>query len=453
LLRTLLVLGILAVGVPLALYSPFYGLLLYLWYALFRPEAFVWFDLTPFRVSLVVGVLLLVRSALGGVYPNVSHPLSVGSIAFLGMALVSQLTAVDTSLGWMWIDYFARLICVTLLAVTLIDSRQKLFITVAVVAGSFGFHSAKAGLSSLLGGGVQFASGLAGSFTDNNGYALGIAIILPLLVATAQNAPAKWMRVGFYLSAPLSAFAVVSLFSRGGLLAIAAGAVVLACFQRRRIRSVVVLATIIVGGYFFAPIPEGWFERIETIQTYEEVDDRSALSRLHFWRVAVDMAGDRPLGVGLKNFEAAYNRYDTTAGLYGLNRAAHSSHFQVLAETGFPGAALWVTLFAMAFWFVFRIRRRSRDPRLAKEDAAFLLTMANAMVASMVGFIVGGAFLSAALNDVTWLTFGLIASLDRISLQLCAEAAKAPAPIEAAVRVASTAHRRPAHPAFTFSRR
>jgi probable O-glycosylation ligase (exosortase A-associated) len=452
-LRTLLVLSILIAGVPLAIYSPFYGLLLYLWNALFRPEFFVWFDLAPFRVSLILGLILVVRSAMDGKYPNLSHPLSLGAVAFLVLALMAQVTAFNADLGWMWIDYFARVVVVSLLAITLIDTRQKLFLAVAVMAGSFGFYSAKAGLGSIIGGGVQFAAGLAGSFGDNNGYALGIAIILPFLIAVAQNAPHRWIRIGFFIAAPLSAFAVVSLFSRGGLLAVGAGAVVLAFFQRKRVRSLVVLATIVLGGYYFAPIPEGWFERIETIQTYEEVEDESAIGRLYFWGVAVEMAKANALGVGLKNFEAAYNRYDTSGGAHGVNRAVHSSHFQVLAETGFPGAALWVTIFLMAFFFIARIRRRSRDPRLSKGDASFILTMANAMAASMVGFLIGGSFLSAALNDVTWLTFALIASLDRISLRLCADAATAPVAVDAGAATVAADPRRAVHPAFTFSRR
>ncbi|HXH23615.1 MAG TPA: putative O-glycosylation ligase, exosortase A system-associated [Vicinamibacterales bacterium] len=450
-LRTLFVLGIVVGGLPFAVYSPFYALLLYLWYALFRPEAFVWFDLTPYRVSLLLGILLVVRSAFAGVYPNLSHPLTIGSLAFLLLACAGQVGAVDPSLGWLWLDYQARVICVSLLAVSLIDTRQKLFLAVAVVATSFGFHSAKAGLASLLGGGVQFADGLAGSFNDNNGYALGIAMILPLLVATAQNAPYAWMRIGYYLSAPLSAFTVVSLFSRGGLLGVAGAAVALAAMQRRPIRALAIVAAVAIGGYYYAPIPQGWFERIETIQTYDEVEDRSALGRLHFWRVAVEMAKDRPLGVGLKNYEAAYNSYDFSGGLYGFNRAVHSSHFQVLAETGFAGAFLWVTLFCVAFVLVVRIRRRARDPRLAAGDARFLLTMANGLAASMLGFLVGGSFLSAAHNDVTWLTFGLLASLDRLSRRLCAEAAEEPARTEGAPLAPSA--ERPLAPVFTFSPR
>jgi hypothetical protein len=40
------------------------------------------------------------------------------------------------------------------------------------------------------------------------------------------------------------------------------------------------------------------------------------------------------------------------------------------------------------------------------------------LIASMFGFLVGGTFVSMALNELTWLNFALVASLDRLSLAL-----------------------------------
>jgi hypothetical protein len=84
-------------------------------------------------------------------------------------------------------------------------------------------------------------------------------------------------------------------------------------------------------------------------------------------------------------------------------------------------------LFATAFLTLRRIRRRSRAPDLDPDDARFLLTSANAIVASMAAFLVGGTFVSMALNDLTWLTFALVASLDRLSLAMAAQPVAAPA--------------------------
>ncbi len=170
----------------------------------------------------------------------------------------------------------------------------------------------------------------------------------------------------------------------------------------------------------------GYFDRIDTIETYNETNDDSALSRLHFWSVAVTMARDNPFGVGLFNYEQAYDRYDDLEGRYGHKRQVHNSPLQVLAETGFLGLAAFVTLFVSAFRCAWRIRRRSKDARLDPADQRLYLTAANALMASMIGFLAGGAFIAMALNDVTWLSFGLVAALDRISRDACAQAQGAP---------------------------
>jgi O-antigen ligase len=96
----------------------------------------------------------------------------------------------------------------------------------------------------------------------------------------------------------------------------------------------------------------------------------------------------------------------------------HSSHVQVLAEIGYAGMAAWCWLFVVSFVLMLRVRSRSRDPRRTPREAAFLFTMSNALMTSMVGFLIGGSFLSLALNDLTWLTFALVAGLDRLSKQV-----------------------------------
>jgi hypothetical protein len=73
----------------------------------------------------------------------------------------------------------------------------------------------------------------------------------------------------------------------------------------------------------------------------------------------------------------------------------------------------------MAFRYAFRIRRRGRHPGLSPEDQRLFSAAGTALIASMAGFFVGGAFVAMALNDLTWVTFALVAALDRISAQAC----------------------------------
>jgi hypothetical protein len=41
--------------------------------------------------------------------------------------------------------------------------------------------------------------------------------------------------------------------------------------------------------------------------------------------------------------------------------------------------------------------------------------MSNALLASMSAFVIGGSFIALALNDLTWMTFAVFASMERLS--------------------------------------
>jgi probable O-glycosylation ligase (exosortase A-associated) len=446
-LRTLLVLSIVIPGIFMALGSRYWGLLLYFWNAFFRPQDFMWMRTAEFRLSFLMGVIFVVPALLTGLWPNLSHPLSIGMLLFLISGLLAQTNALDQVTGWRWVDAQSRLTIVLLLAVNLVRTPRQVMGLIAVAACSIGFYGAKAGLASFMGGGVQFFDGLEGAFTDNNSYALAIDMTIPLLVAVAQNAeltfgaivPAsyiRWIRLGLYISVPLCLYTVISTFSRGGFLGLAAVAVAYVMFHPRRLRMMLALA--FVGSLaFVVPLPKGYVERLSTLQELQEDADNPGEDvtegRFYFWGMATEMALEHPLGVGMRNFTAQYLAFDEMRGAYGRRRDVHSSHFQILAEQGFLGAAVWILQFAYAFLLGRTIRNRSRTPGLSKESKIFLESTSTALMVSMAGFLVGGSTVSAALNELTWLTFALLASLDYVSKQLCQEAAQREvAPVRAA---------------------
>jgi putative inorganic carbon (hco3(-)) transporter len=411
-LRTLFILAILAVGTGAAIYSRFGALLLYLWFAIFRPQEWVWVDLSSLHLSLIIGFVFVIPSLLTGIFPNLFHPLSLGCLLFLGTALVAQTNAIRPDIAWIWIDFFAKLMIVSFLMIRLINTRRRFLATIAVIALSLGFHSAKAGVAYILAGGTLFGEGLGGAFSDNGHYALAIVMILPFLMACAQNTQRKAIRFGLLLAMPLSCLTVIATFERSGFLALVVTVLMYILLQRKRARALALFGGVALVAVLVVPVPKGYLERIETIRTYREINETSALGRLHFWRVATDMAIAHPLGIGLRNFEPLYDTYDTTDGLYGRNRAVHSSHFQVLAENGFIGFAAWLFLFGYSYKVLFRVRRAGARDDLPPEVQLFYFTTANALIISQTAFVVGGAFLSAAHNDLTWYSFALAAALD-----------------------------------------
>jgi putative inorganic carbon (hco3(-)) transporter len=222
-------------------------------------------------------------------------------------------------------------------------------------------------------------------------------------------------------------FAVVGTYSRGGFLSLSGAGLTYVLLQKRRFAALASVITVVLLLLAVVPIPDAYLARLRTIQTYEQVGEDSALSRPHFWKVGMRMVADNPFGIGLKQYEFAYDKYDFLQGRFGRSRAVHNSHVQVLAELGYMGEAAWAGLFIYAFISCIRVRARSKSERLDSKTSRFLFTTANGLLTSMTGFLIGGTFLSLALNDLTWLTFGMVAALDRMSVRLCAEGVAQPA--------------------------
>lgn len=446
-LRSLLVLAVLVPGFCAALMDGYAGLLMYLWFALFRPQDWLWIDITSLRVSMVLGIVMLGRSLISGFVPNITHPLTLGIALMVCSSVITQTSAVRPDIGWIWIDFFVRLALSCTMLVALAHDAKRLYGVLAVICLSLGFHATKAGLAFLLtGGGTRFDDGLSGAFVDNNGYALGTVMILPMLLVTAQNIELvyngrylNWMRRGLYATVPLCVFTVLGTYSRGGFLAFSAALLTFVMLQRRRFTALAGLIAFFTLLLAVVPLPQQYVDRLSTIRTFNEKtsgDDpegakESAKSRTHFWQVGIVMAMNKPLGVGIKQYEAAYDRFDFLHGRYGHKRAIHSAHLQVLAELGFFGAFLWVLMFAWAYFSCMRVRGRAADERLRPEQRRFLLTAANGLMASMAGFIIGGSFLSLAYNELTWLTFAIVAALDRLSVQLPHEPVSEPVTVAA----------------------
>jgi putative inorganic carbon (HCO3(-)) transporter len=428
-MRALIILFIVGVGVLAAMRSRFAALALYVWFALFRPQEWAHGDITPWHLSVISGLALAVPALFTGLFGASMHPLNIGSFAFLGTALVAQLHAGNQTVGWEKLKVLIPLVVVCWLTTTLLSSRTRIVRFMAVVGVSLGIHGAYTGAWFAVRGGGHLTAGPGGAFDDNNAFALGVVRIMFFLLFAGQWIRPRFVRPVLYAMLPLCLLTIVWSYSRGAFLALAAGALAFAVFQRRQLRAVA--AVVALGAVAYGAIPSDYGERLGTISSYDE--EFSAASRLHFWDVAVAMVKQRPLGVGLGNFESEYDTYDSSDGLYGHSRAVHSSHMQALSETGIVGFLIFEGLNGYSLFALWRIRRQAiagafGDP----EKDRFFLTIGGALFASTAAFLVGGSFLSQALNDLNWLTFAIVGAVQRAAVELL-EDAKAETPAATAL--------------------
>jgi hypothetical protein len=171
-LRTIAFILAMTVGVGAALSSRFGGLLFYLWFGLFRPQEWVWIDVESFRLSLIAGALFVLPCVFSGVWPNLTHPLGIGSLLFLLTGLVAQLNAVDPATGWHWPDFTFRQILVSLLMISLLNTPRRFTLAISVMSVSLAFHASKFGVGYLLRGGARFDAGIGGNFGSSNEFSL-----------------------------------------------------------------------------------------------------------------------------------------------------------------------------------------------------------------------------------------------------------------------------------------
>jgi probable O-glycosylation ligase (exosortase A-associated) len=229
---------------------------------------------------------------------------------------------------------------------------------------------------------------------DGNDFSLSIVLLIPLGLHFLLNATYKNLyKVSILVVIGALMLGVIGTSSRGGF--IAAIAVVCYLWWRGRSKgrgSLVVLA-LVLAVYSYAP--PVFFERMDTIRTYEE--DGSAVGRIMAWNSAIRMANDNPLrGVGSGHFSVKLGTEYQPPEYEFQNLpwlTAHSVYFLALGELGYPG------LFFVLAILYFNIRSGERIIKKVRQSPSKLARRYESlflhMNASLIGFAVGGAFLSA----------------------------------------------------------
>ncbi len=176
---------------------------------------------------------------------------------------------------------------------------------------------------------------------------------------------------------------------------------------------VFVILSFSIGTATLKYLPEGYIERIESVFAEEDELDKSAASRPHFWNVALDMVKVYPFGLGPGCYPSCYNLFDISNGYYGRNRSVHSSHFQILADSGYLGLVIWVLIFIVSFSKLWKIRKLLKSDVMDKPKCQFYTDLVNMLLCSQTVFLVGGSFYEYAYNDITWLTLALVIVVDK----------------------------------------
>ena len=140
-------------------------------------------------------------------------------------------------------------------------------------------------------------------------------------------------------------------------------------------------------------MPEEWSARMSTIKTYEQ--DASSMGRINTWWMTFNLANEHPfMGGGFQIYEPeSFAKWapDPTD-----IHAAHSIYFSALGEHGYVGLLLFLTLLTLTW------RTGSTIIRMSKglPDLLWATNLAKMLQVSIIGYAVGGSFLSVLYFDV-----------------------------------------------------
>lgn len=231
---------------------------------------------------------------------------------------------------------------------------------------------------------------------------LSLVLMFPVSFAAAYlfaYGKSMKMRLFYLIALGLLAWAVVATQSRGGLLGLCT---VVGYCANQRIKNKALLISIGAVALSILLVLAGISDR-KSGGAAEEGIDESAMGRIYAWQAAWGMALANPFtGVGLDNFYENYYFYSPHWD--GKNHAVHSTWFQVLAETGFVGLILFVSLIVV---MVKVIRRCS----LLVEAGSTERVMLTALGAGVAGFVVAGTFLTQGFTWPLYILLGLTLAL------------------------------------------
>src|SRR5262245_3157234 len=308
-LRSIFVLVLVAIGAYYALHSSFYALLFYLGNAYFRPEEWVWWNfVSSLKLSLISGVYVVLVTLFSG-----QRFVWNGRIAliwlFLLQTLLSTLGSEHFAHSWGYWTDFLKTIVITYMIVVLVDEFSKVRLLLLVMVLALGVEQARQGWVYLVTSPGWHNANPVAFLGDNTGVAIGMLMLVPVINLLQQTSERNGAKHLYWFLLIGCLYRTVSTYSRGGFLAATAIGAIWWLRSDHKFRSLLGIA--ILAAVVLSAAPDAYWTRMETIQTYEEVQDTSALSRFHFWAVAVDMVNRNPLlGVGYQGYNLSYNNYD-----------------------------------------------------------------------------------------------------------------------------------------------
>jgi len=399
-IRDILLLIVYAVAVPLSLIEPFIGVLFWTWVGYFNPQEFTWGIASKVPIALLIAISTLLGLLI--TQRKQWPPLKLETLLLLTLWFWFCITTANVFLSpalehhaidsWAALWQISKILLMVFVGLALVTDARRLRWWYLVTAGSFALFALKGTVFGLLTAGQDRVYGPKNSMIyDNNDFGLAMNMALPMFVALARTETSRWVRWVFQAAIPMGIMAIILTYSRGSMLGLASVLCALVIKSKRRLLPLI--ATALVALIIFVAAPGKWIERMQTLGDVQQ--DKSAQARFHSWTFAYRFARDHPVfGGGFQTFTGPlYGQYNM---LLDQVQGPHSIYFQILAEHGFPGFMLFLTLIGSCLRSCSKLKRTFTQHR----ETELLAHYADMVQLALLTFIISGTFLGRAYFDL-----------------------------------------------------
>lgn len=393
-MRDLIIVGIVVLCALAALKRPWIGVMLWTWLSLMNPHRYAHgfaYD-APLAAMAAGSTMLGFLLTRDKTSPVKGTPVTL-MLVFMVWMTISWLMGINVEGDYEQWNKVMKIDVMIIIGMALLYSKLHIVTLCCVCAGSLALLGVKGGIFTIATGGNFRVWGPPGSFiADNNEFALSLIMTIPLLRFIQMQLRAGWPRHLLTVAMLLLAASALGSQSRGALLAISAMVALLWWRGKSRVLGGILMA--LAGTLLVIFMPDRWGDRMSTIQEYQE--DRSAMGRISAWWVAWGIGKNHLFGVGF--YPAVPDLFEKYSPYPEYVHAAHSIYFQVMGNHGMIGFLIFMALFGTTYFWAGRLRKECE----IHPEARWCGDLGAMAQVSLVGYAVGGAFLSLAYFDLPY---------------------------------------------------
>lgn len=401
----------------LGMRAPFVFMLGYVWVDIFTPQYVVYAILNSLPVSMLISLAALISLLMLKPSPYVKTRGQTVLVFIFGIWMTMTLLWAEAPsaayVKWSWAIKAVLFSCIV---PAFFRTRVEIEALLWIILLSGMAHCIPFGAKVMLsGGGYGQALGLVSA---NSGYGEGstlamfAASLVPISLYLYKHTVLfkgrfiKLMLAGFALAALLTSLGT---FARTGLVSSIVVALGLFLTSKRKVVFGFVLCMALAAAA--ASMGAAWSERMSTIKTAKT--EVSAMGRVAVWLWTIDYVKANPLGGSFDVYRINKVELPLENGyvLSAEGKAFHSVYFEILGETGIPGACLYSLIALTMLWSYRKVAKQ-----FSKTSQPWLGDLANAMMITSFTFFAGGTFIGIAFQSYFYYLVAISAILLNLAL-------------------------------------